>query len=43
MSRIDLHRWQSAQTAEFGHHQDLRMSAYSIATKTIGDLLGTRL
>ena len=40
MSRIDLHRWQSAQTAEFGHHQDLRMSAYSIATKTIGDLLG---
>ena len=37
MSRIDLHRWQSAQTAEFGHHQDLRMSAYSIATKTIGD------
>ena len=41
MSRIDLHRRQSAQTAEFGHHQDLRMSAYSIATKTIGDLLGT--
>ena len=40
MSRIDLHRWQSAQTAEFGHHQDLRMSAYSIATTTIGDLLG---
>ena len=40
MSRIDLHRWQSAQTAEFGHHQDLRMSAYSIATKTIGELLG---
>ncbi len=40
MSRIDLHRWQSAQTAEFGHHQDLRMSAYSIATKTIGNLLG---
>ena len=37
MSRIDLHRWQSAQTAEFGHHQDLRMSAYSIATKTIGN------
>ena len=30
MSRIDLHRWQSAQTAEFGHHQDLRMSAYCL-------------
>ena len=32
MSRITLDRWQSAQTAEFGHHQDLRMEAYSVAT-----------
>ena len=32
MSRIALDRWQSAQTAEFGHHQDLRMEAYSNAS-----------
>ena len=25
MSRITVDRWQAAQTAEFGHHQDLRL------------------
>ena len=28
MSRITLDRWEAAQTAEFGHHQDLRLEAY---------------
>lgn len=28
MSRIALDRWEAAQTAEFGHHQDLRLEAY---------------
>ena len=40
MSRIALDRWQSAQTAEFGHHQDLRLEAYITATNVIGKYLG---
>ena len=34
MSRITVDRWQAAQTAEFGHHQDLRLEAY-ITTKLV--------
>ena len=40
MSRIEVDRWQSAQTAEFGHHQDLRLEAYITATNVIGKYLG---
>ena len=40
MSRIALDRWQSAQTAEFGHHQDLRMEAYSTASLVTARYLG---
>ena len=40
MSRIEVDRWQSAQTAEFGHHQDLRMEAYSTATNATAKYLG---
>ena len=39
MSRIEVDRWQAAQTAEFGHHQDLRMEAYSVATNATGKYL----
>ena len=35
MSRIALDRWEAAQTAEFGHHQDLRLEAYITATNVI--------
>ena len=35
MSRITVDRWQAAQTAEFGHHQDLRLEAYITATNVI--------
>ena len=38
--RIELDRWEAAQTAEFGHHQDLRPEAYSTATGVIGKYLG---
>jgi hypothetical protein len=37
--RIELERWQNAQTAEFGHHQDLRREAYITATNVIGKYL----
>ena len=40
MSRIALDRWEAAQTAEFGHHQDLRLEAYITATNVIGRYLG---
>lgn len=40
MSRIALDRWEAAQTAEFGHHQDLRLEAYSTATNVIARYLG---
>ena len=40
MSRISLDRWEAAQTAEFGHHQDLRREAYITATNVIGKYLG---
>ena len=40
MSRIALDRWEAAQTAEFGHHQDLRLEAYITATNVIGKYLG---
>ena len=39
MSRIALDRWEAAQTAEFGHHQDLRPEAYITATNVIGKYL----
>ena len=39
MSRIDVDRWQAAQTAEFSHHQDLRREAYSTATDVIAKYL----
>jgi len=35
MSRIELDRWEAAQTAEFSHHQDLRLEAYITATNVI--------
>ena len=38
--RIELDRWEAAQTAEFGHHQDLRPEAYSTATGVIEKYLG---
>ena len=38
--RIELERWQDAQTAEFGHHQDLRPEAYITATNVIAKYLG---
>ncbi len=38
--RIELDRWQAAQTAEFGHHQDLRREAYITATNVIAKYLG---
>ena len=40
MSRIALDRWQSAQTAEFGHNKDLRMEAYSTASLVTARYLG---
>ena len=40
MSRIALDRWEAAQTAEFGHHQDLRLEAYITATNVIAKYLG---
>ena len=40
MSRIALDRWEAAQTAEVGHHQDLRLEAYITATNVIGKYLG---
>ena len=40
MSRIAVDRWQAAQTAEFSHHQDLRLEAYSNASKIIAKYLG---
>jgi len=33
--RIELERWQAAQTEEFSHHQDLRIEAYITATNVI--------
>ena len=39
MSRIALDRWQTAQTAEFSHHQDLRLEAYSTASNIIAKYL----
>ena len=39
MSRIELERWQDAQTAEFSHHQDLRREAYITATNVIAKYL----
>jgi len=33
--RIDTARWDLAQTTEFGHHQDLRLEAYSHASRII--------
>ena len=38
--RIELDRWQAAQTAEFGHHQDLRREAYITATNVIAKYIG---
>lgn len=38
--RIELERWQDAQTAEFSHHQDLRPEAYITATNVIAKYLG---
>ena len=35
MNRITLDRWEAAQTAEFSHHQDLRLEAYITATNVI--------
>ena len=40
MSRIDVDRWQAAQTAEFSHHQDLRREAYITATNVIAKYIG---
>ena len=40
MSRIALDRWQAAQSAEFSHHQDLRLEAYSTASNIIAKYLG---
>ena len=37
--RITLDRWQAAQTAEFGHHQDLSLDAYIPATNVIAKYL----
>ena len=37
--RITLDRWQAAQTAEFGHHQDLSLDAYITATNVIAKYL----
>jgi len=39
MSRIELERWQDAQTAEFSHHQDLSRDAYITATNVIAKYL----
>ena len=39
MSRITIDRWKAAQTAEFGHHQDLRLEAYITATNVIAKYL----
>ena len=39
MSRITLDRWEAAQTAEFSHHQDLRLEAYITATNVIAKYL----
>jgi hypothetical protein len=33
--RIDIDRWNLAQSTEFSHHQDLRLEAYSHAAKII--------
>ena len=38
--RIELDRWEAAQTAEFGHHQDLRREAYITATNVIAKYIG---
>ena len=40
MSRIAVDRWQAAQSAEFSHHQDLRLEAYSTASNIIAKYLG---
>ena len=37
---ITMERWQTAQTEEFGHHQDLRPEAYSVGSNVIGKYLG---
>ena len=37
--RIEVERWQAAQTEEFSHHQDLRLEAYSTASKIIAKYL----
>jgi hypothetical protein len=37
--RIDMNRWDLAQTTEFSHHQDLRLEAYSHASKIISKYL----
>ena len=38
--RIELERWQAAQTEEFSHHQDLRPEAYITATNVIAKYFG---
>ena len=38
--RIELERWQAAQTEEFSHHQDLRIEAYITATNVIAKYFG---
>ena len=38
--KIELDRWEAAQSAEFGHHEDLRREAYSTATNVIARYLG---
>ena len=39
MSRIAVDRWQAAQSAEFSHHQDLRLEAYSTASNKSQSIL----
>ena len=35
-----MERWETAQTEEFGHHQDLRPEAYNTGSNVIGKYLG---
>ena len=37
---ITMERWETAQTEEFGHHQDLRPEAYNVGSNVIGNYLG---
>ena len=40
MSELLLERWETAQTEEFGHHQDLRPEAYNVGSLVTGKYLG---